>query len=176
VGAQSGHRSEAVRTTPLLDRYVAGSATARPLSAARVADRADVGQEQDELWEYQSLRKSLHGVEATVGGREPAVELTGTYLQYFAEAPCENFRDDSYFRITTGLPAERRDTIASTAGPKAGALVFSAAAWALCVEYAHDLQRPPVDARLKGTLGLQDQLVEKCRPFACHLRLSHFGS
>ena len=43
---------------------------------------------------YQSLRKSLHGVEATVGGREPAVELAGMYLQRVAEAPCKNFRDD----------------------------------------------------------------------------------
>ncbi len=43
---------------------------------------------------YQSLRKSLHGVEATVGGREPAVVLTGTYLQCVAEAQCENLRDD----------------------------------------------------------------------------------
>ena len=45
---------------------------------------------------YQSLRKSLHGVEAAVGGREPAIELAGTYLQRVAEAPCKNFRNDQY--------------------------------------------------------------------------------
>jgi len=40
------------------------------------------------------IPKVLHGVEAPVGGREPAVELAGTYLQRVMQAPCENFRDD----------------------------------------------------------------------------------
>ena len=43
---------------------------------------------------YRSLRRLSHEVEATVGGRDPAVEPGETYLQRVAEAPCENFREE----------------------------------------------------------------------------------
>lgn len=40
------------------------------------------------------MGKSLHGVEATGGGKEPAVELTEMYLRRVVVAPCKSFRDD----------------------------------------------------------------------------------
>jgi len=43
-----------------------------------------------------TIAKYSHGVETTLSGRKPAVELTGTCFQRVAATPCEYFRDDQY--------------------------------------------------------------------------------
>jgi hypothetical protein len=52
-------------------------------------------------------------------------------------------------------------------------IAFLAASWALCVEYVHDLKRPPVDARIAPAAALPATLVRACRELCRHLRARH---
>jgi len=53
------------------------------------------------------------------------------------------------------------------------ALADAVIRWVLCVEYVHDLKRPPVDARLADLRRLAPPLVAQCRSLAVALRQQH---
>jgi hypothetical protein len=85
-----------------------------------------------------------------------------------------------YLATQTGLPdrwptAERRSWAQQQPKPdEAGdvkrRLADLAAAWVLCVEYVHDLQRPPIAALLEPAKTLARPLIDACRAAAEHLR------
>jgi hypothetical protein len=83
-----------------------------------------------------------------------------------------------YLAAQTGLPdawpsAERRspipDSVPNLAARKR-ALADIAAAWVLCVEYVHDLKRPPKSRLLQPASELARPLIEACREAAGYLR------
>ena len=70
-----------------------------------------------------------------------------------------------------GLPMTWRDAALPagvTSAPKDVAYVV--ASWALAVEYASNLRRPPVSSFLSGVKDLPRGLIETCRELADHLR------
>jgi hypothetical protein len=72
----------------------------------------------------------------------------------------------------TGLPESWMDgcLAGSRQSPVGETLAFAAASWALCVEYVHDLKRPPAGATLQGIRDLPAGVVEACSELAEHLR------
>lgn len=73
-----------------------------------------------------------------------------------------------------GLPAIWRKTALPDAQVgDVGDIAFAAASWALCVEYVHDLKRPPVAAGLTTAQSLPRGVVDNCRHIAEHLRTRH---
>ena len=80
-----------------------------------------------------------------------------------------------YLRSATGMPASWQEDLAEGAGAASGDLAYAVCAWTLCVEYVHDLKRPPVDSRLAPAVSLPTELVEQCRTLCRHLRARHAG-
>ena len=73
-----------------------------------------------------------------------------------------------------GLSATWRETaLPNPQAGDAGDVVFAAASWALCVEYVHDLKRPPVASTLSTAQSLPRAVVDNCRHIADHLRTRH---
>lgn len=75
----------------------------------------------------------------------------------------------------TGLPdhwptAERRSWAMARSDDAKRRLADLAAAWVLCVEYVHDLQRPPIAALLEPAKSLARPLIDACRAAAAYLR------
>ncbi|HRE88280.1 MAG TPA: BREX-6 system phosphatase PglZ, partial [Myxococcota bacterium] len=52
-------------------------------------------------------------------------------------------------------------------------VAYSAASWALGVEYVDDLKRPPVQDELLPAVGLPRPVIDACRNLASHLREHH---
>jgi len=86
------------------------------------------------------------------------------------------------FEAWTGLPVAWREASSPTrrAGlqsdkgrVRAEDAAFAVASWALCVEYADDLRREPVDPRLSTTKALPRPVIDACRELAAHLRNHH---
>ncbi|WP_372716079.1 BREX-6 system phosphatase PglZ [Novipirellula sp.] len=79
---------------------------------------------------------------------------------------------------TLGLPEEWRSDLLRESQrneTEIGAkdIAFTAAAWAMAVEYVDDLDRDPVDPKLAGAAGLSTALKQACRSVASHLRGKH---
>lgn len=77
------------------------------------------------------------------------------------------------FGVWTGLTSAWRDAALPVGAKHSADMAFVVASWALAVEYAHDLKRPPVDPRLQAFTRLPGPLVESCRKLATHLREQH---
>jgi len=77
------------------------------------------------------------------------------------------------FAAWLGLPGAWRETTLPPSKPRAEDVAFAAASWALCVEYADDLRRPPVSPHLASVATLPRPVVDACRAVAAHLRERH---
>lgn len=73
----------------------------------------------------------------------------------------------------TGIQETWRDALLPEGSARASDVAFVVAAWALCVEYVHDLRRAPYDPRLVAIRGMPGGVVEACCGLASHLRARH---
>ena len=184
-----GFNEDSVRTTPLLELYSAGvryrkaldtlvteaaAGRVRPEQIAAFREQGGLTLEAADTWLAALLESRAGGLAATLRAlRLPALVddlLSADFVAERLDTPQE--QDDlwEHLQVTTGMPAEWRDSFVTAAGPKAADMLFTTASWALCVEYVHDLRRPPVDARLTPAVTLQARLVDACRQLADHLR------
>lgn len=72
---------------------------------------------------------------------------------------------------TLGISDAWKQAAGEVARPDA--VASAAAGWAMAVEYAHDLSRPPASPLLARIRDLPDGLVEACAGLASHLRHRH---
>jgi hypothetical protein len=187
-----GFTEESVRTTPLLELYEAGVRFRKALptlvgeaAVGRVPQErvaaflasGDVTLAGADAW----LANSLNARSGELAGILRSLSLTALVDDLFAAGAVADRLDDpedqavlwEHVRATTGMPGDWQETFAQVARAKASEIAFVVAGWALCVEYAHDLNRPPLDPRLRATAGLPAPLVESCRLLCAHLRARH---
>ncbi len=129
------------------------------------------------------LAASLDARSGELAGILRSLSLTALVDDLFAAGAVADRLDDpgnesvlwEHMQAATGMPPDWPAVFAQVAGAKAADIAFVVAGWALCVEYVHDLNRPPVDPRLEPTLGLPAPLVDACRQLCVHLRARHPG-
>ncbi len=184
-----GFTEETVRATPLLELYAAGTRFRKALGTlvteaalgrvppgpvAAFLDHADLTLAGADAW----LAATLAARSGALADTLRALPLTALMDDLFAAGAVADRLDESgneaalwdHVQATTGMPPDWRETFAPVAGAKAAQVAFVAAGWALCVEYCHDLGRPPADPRLRAALRLPTPLVEVCRGLCSHLR------
>ncbi len=194
-----GLNTETVQQTPLLEVYesatnypkkletLVADAAAGQVGAGRIAafvaqpgltlEAADVWlarclAESDDSLAGRLRTRGLPGLLDDLLDRRTGTGLLGGPLAGALAEPGGQDALWSHLAAAMGVPVEwRRATL--PAQPQAQDLAFAAASWALCVEYVHDLQRPPVNTRLLAATGLPGAVVETCRSLASHLRERH---
>lgn len=77
------------------------------------------------------------------------------------------------FRAWIGLPQSWREDTLPPGRPHAADVAFAAASWALCVEYADDLKRPPHSDLLRSAADLPKPVIGNCRAVAAYLRAQY---
>ncbi len=73
----------------------------------------------------------------------------------------------------TGLPEPWREAALPAGSLRPSDLAFVAASWALVVEYVDDLDREPVEPRIRPAAALPGKVAQTCRALAAHLRDRH---
>tara|TARA_R110002072_G_scaffold289831_1_gene457067 strand:- start:12374 stop:15193 length:2820 start_codon:yes stop_codon:yes gene_type:complete len=186
-----GFNEDAVRTAPLYELYAAGTRCRKALStliteAAAGQVRPDqieaflatddltlasadqwlteaISTEGDAFGQQLKLLKLPALVEELLSGgdiakRADSAEGRAAILARLAKA----------VGITDQWATESLQ--ASRMSPVGEALAFAAASWALCVEYVHDLKRPPAGDALLGIRDLPAGVVTACSELADYLR------
>ena len=187
-----GFNEELIRHTPLLELYSAGVRFRKALPTlireAAVGklptERIDAFLEQGQLtlagaddWLASSLDAETGAVSTWLLQRGLNPALDDLLLAVADDGADAGSRSPylNYLRSATGMPAPWQQDFAGGPGSTPADLAYAVAAWALCVEYVHDLKRPPIDARLRPAVGLPAELIEQCRTLCRHLRASHAG-
>jgi len=184
------HNEEEVKRTPILGLYKAGvryrkklntlisESAARRVPPERIAAFINEGAStlrQADAWLASLLHEHRGDLDARLRAMtlEAAIEdlLGGGLL-----AQRVNHEEDRaalwrQLEAWTGLSSDWRDIVLpSRAEPRADDIAFAASSWALCVEYAADLKRPPKSELLQPARGLPKAVVEACGALATHLR------
>ena len=187
-----GFNTDSVRSTPLLELYEGGFCYRKAL-ATLVAEAAVGRVPQERVAAFLGndantlagadawLAASLDARSGELAGILRSLSLTSLVDDLFAAGAVADRLDDpgnapvlwEHMQAATGMPPDWPAVFAQVAGAKAADIAFVVAGWALCVEYVHDLNRPPVDPRLEPTLGLPVPLVDACRHLCAHLRARH---
>jgi hypothetical protein len=187
-----GFNEETVRNTPLFELYSAGvryrkaldtvvteaaAGLVRPDQIAAFKAQPNMTLASADAWLSALLNDTEGGFAAQLRAMKPTAVfddlLTGGFVAGHIGQPDDE--DALWERLAawTGLPAAWRDTTLLPSRPRAEDVAFAAASWALCVEYVHDLARPPVNAHLTGASDLPAPVIDTCRDVAAHLRERH---
>ena len=193
-----GFNEETVRETPLYEFYAAGTryrkaldtlitdAAAGQVTPEQIAafrTQPETTLEGADVWLAALLDESSNELVTLLRSLQPTAVLDdllgGGFIAGQLSQPEAESALWEQIRIWTGWSPAWRETalpsVASRARLSAEEVAFAAAAWALCVEYVHDLKRPPVSAVLAGATDLPRGLVEICRTLAVYLRDRHPG-
>jgi hypothetical protein len=176
-----GFNEETIRKTPVLELYEPGTrfrksleTLVREAATGRVAP-AEVDTfvgtqptlEQADAWLSSAVSQSAFGLSAMldeVGPKvlaEALIRPANSGLALRVAGPEEGKTLTNYVHKLVGMDdawgdifgrAEAKDTLDST--------LFAVAAWILCVEYVHDLKRPPHLPALQRLRGLSAPLVK----------------
>ena len=184
-----GFNEESIRKTPVLELYEAGvrfrkgldtlireAATARaaPAEVERFLAKQPSLEEADE-WLASAVSRSTFGLAAALDHLGPKILVEAlaqpSALAFRVTVPEELQALKSYLHRLTGMDEAwierfRAGTNVETLDQVLGAL----AAWILCVEYVHDLRRPPHRADLRRLGSLSPPLVKACTDMAAQLR------
>lgn len=182
-----------VRKTPMLELYLAGARFRKALSTA-VTDAAAgrVRPEDIEAYNRDGVR-SLADADAWLADRLSGSGtglagvlrpmslvflledlLSGGTVAHRLQAASDRDLLWAHLAAKSGMPDEWHEQLAAgLTEPTASDIAFVAAAWALCVEYVHDLGRPPHDERLAPAKTLPAKVVTECQQLADHLRQRH---
>jgi len=187
-----GFSEETVRTTPLLELYMAGAryrkkldtlvtdaaaGRVRPEQIAALRERGSLSLEGADTWLAALLDEGGSGLAAQLATMVPAAVvddlLAGGYVAGRTSDP--GCLDAVWHRLeaATGLPERWRRTVLPHSPPTPEDVAFAASGWALCVEYVTDLQRSPVDPSLQTIRDLPRPVVDACCQLAAHLRDRH---
>lgn len=186
-----GFNEETISSAPLYELYAAGSRQRKALPTL-VTEAASGQVRPDQIAAYlESDHVTLAGADVwlaeTVSSEGDAFSHQLGMLKLPAllddllngedvarRAGSEEGRAAIQARLATltGLPESwTNECLAgSRLSPVGETLAFAAASWALCVEYVHDLKRPPAGETLQGIRDLPAGVVEACSELAEHLR------
>ena len=183
---------ESVRSTPLLALYLAGKRFRKALATLVTETAAGhVRPEQIAAFTAQD-GLTLEGADAWLSGlqSEPAGGLAAQLRPMRLSSVLDDLLDGrfflaqvqsaegatalwSYLGAKTGITERWRTQVLPPGGDQAADVAFGVTAWALAVEYVHDLKRSPVDAKLQPLAALPPGVVDECRRLAAHLRERH---
>jgi hypothetical protein len=188
-----GFNEEAVRKTPLFELYSAGVRYRKALDTlVTEAAAGDVHPEQIASFCQQegltlALADQWLNAHLTEGGEGLAghlrnLTLTALIDDLLGDGHVANHLDAEADRHAVwerlgsliGLTQRWREVWPTAGSTQAKEVAFTAASWALCVEYIHDLQhRQPVGERLRLIPELPAPVVDACSQLATHLRDRH---
>lgn len=191
-----GLNEEGVRNTPLLELYLAGTRYRKALetlieeaAAGRVRSetiRSFLGSGRSGGSLTLSAADAWLGAQLSDSGSDPFEALKALGLAALVHelltAPGVADRQEPEWQalaerlaVASGMPATWLETFGRPS-PGSGPvkdLLLPVCAWALCVEYVHDLRRPLRDERLAPALALPEAVVRACRELAEDLRGRH---
>jgi len=189
-----GHTDRTVRRTPFLELYHAGrrfeknlgtlvrkaaAGEVPPEEVERYLDSGPVSFEAAEAWlEAQASRdrRGLAGVLATLEPKWVFDEVMGRGGELRARLEAEPDLGDlvDFFHRHTGFSEGfARFVAGGPLPPGLRALGEALAGWVLCVEYVHDLARPPRLPELLPLAGLSAPLRDTSTALARRLRENH---
>lgn len=189
-----GFNTETIRDTPALEMYKAGARYWKALDT--LIERAAMGRvRHEEIASYLDeaprtladadrwLAGKLGGDKSGLAGKLELMSVIAVVDDLMANGDVAHaIRDDpeatqhmwSHLAVKTGLnegfieAAVARPEIAGR-----GEIAPVVASWALCVEYVHDLRRPPAEPYLKALVDVPKPLVAECGALATHIRDKH---
>ena len=185
-----GFNEESIRQTPVFELYAAGQRFRRALPTL-VTETAAGLVAPDEIQRFVTGSDRLTLAAADAWLEQRAVEVAGGVRAHLEQRRLDMLLDDlmngrgvvelletdadwelvwEHLHRQTGLDSAWRELARSPGEHRGARVAYSLAGFALCVEYVHDLKRPPLDPRLKPLAGLPLSLVESCRGLAEHLR------
>ncbi len=183
-----GFNEESIRRTPLCELYLAGTRYQKSLETlVSEAAGGQVSPQSIEVFKAQRgycLEDADAWLEAavTTGSAGYAASLRAVHPKALVEdligrgdrlARAEAEALLQRLLVATGLPAHWVEQVLPAGVHQSSDLAFAAASWCLCVEYVHDLKRPPVAEMLAGVKALPSPVVAACSEVARHLRVHH---
>lgn len=185
-----GFNEESIRKTPVLELYAPGfrfrkalDTAIREAAVARVAP-AEVESliarkpslEQADAWLASAVSEGTFGLAAAldeVGPRMLAEALTRPGALAARVAGADELETlKAYLHKLTGMDEAWLKVFApkETASGRLDHVLNAFAAWILCVEYVHDLRRPPHRRDLQRLGALTPPLVKACRDIVAQVR------
>ena len=187
-----GFNEETVRQTPLLELYAAG-ARYRKAIGTLITDAAAGRVKPDEIAAFQAqgtpsladadrwlaalLEDDQSGLSALLRAMAPTALLDDLLGKGFVAQRLDDPQAQAavwaQLGASLGLPDAWREATAPSGKLHVNDVAFTAASWALVVEYVDDLDRDPVEPRLQAAKTLPKQVAQACRTLATHLRDRH---
>ena len=187
-----GFNEESIRDTPLLALYSAGvryrkgldrlvteaaSGQVRPERIEAFRAQGGLTLESADAWLSALLHDDQGGLAGQLRNLPPTALLDDLLSQGLVAKQLGSSQDQDavWARLAalTGLPDQWREDSLPAGAPRAKDVAFTAASWALCVEYVDDLTRPPIGLRLQPINALPKPLMDTCSQVAEHLRTRH---
>lgn len=188
-----GFTPQSVRETPALELYEGGHVHQRALDTLlREAARGHVAPERVEAFlagKPPTFEEAAAWLDAEESGeRDPASRVLGHYDLPLAAVELAKLALDGSGALARHLDApgdlealrawcsrqvgmdERWVSFAAGPAPGKRELATAFVSWLLCVEYVHDLARPPVHPALTPLRDLGKQIVKVCGELTEHLR------
>lgn len=192
-----GFNSDSIKATPVFELYKAGvqhqkavDTLIREVATGRVAPTEvekfiakQPSIEEVDAWLSTAVAQSTFGLSAALEQLGPMMLVealgkpAGSALSQRVTAREEVQSLANYIHRLTGLDSEWRSFLGLPGTPESlDDELHALAAWALCVEYVHDLRRPPHLPVLQRLSSLSAPLVKACRDLAIQLRNDHGDS
>lgn len=190
-----GFNEEAIRETPVFELYASGVRFRRALdtlvegaAGGRVRpDQLEAFRQQPELslamadtWLCEQLNAEKGGLAANL----KALTLTALVDDLLGKGfVASRIKDPGnldalwhHLEALAGLDPVWRDTALQGLKEKRSEdVAYVVASWAMCVEYVHDLRRPPHEIRLEPCRNLPQPVIHNCHALCDHLRERHIG-
>lgn len=188
-----GFNEETIRKTPILEMYEPGvrfrkalDTLIREAAVSRVAPHEvdsflteSPTLEQADAWLRGAVEQSATGLEGLLEATGPTLVVQGlaskdSPLHARAQSPEEIAALASYLNKLVGLDQQWiQDFAPGGRTDRLNDLLDAFGAWLLCVEYVHDLKRPPHLKSLQRLKDLQKPLVKKASELLDQLRAQH---
>ena len=185
-----GHNEESIRSTPLLELYRPGRRFRKALDTL-VTEAAGGRVPPEEIrafleggpadlaaadaWLAHQLDQPTGGLTDVLSAMSPAAVLDDLLGSGHIAGRLANPDDRealwAWFAARLGIDAQWRSR-AGTSGDRQD-IAFEAIGWSLCVEYVHDLARPPRARLLRRMTGLPTAVIGACCELAAHIRERH---
>jgi hypothetical protein len=189
-----GFTEDSVKSTPIFSFYKAGirfrkvldtlitEASAGLVPPERIKtflEAGDLSLEAADQWLSRQLSGTKDDLETLLASMAPAALLddllTGGPITAQITTSTDSAKILGVMAAACGLPAEWQQQTLGPSSPSQSSndLSFLITSWVLCVEYVHDLKRPPVSPMLQSAPDLPLGVIESCRQLATHLRERH---
>ena len=189
-----GHSEESIRKTPVLEMYAAGYRYRRALDTL-VREVATGRVEPDKIENYLNLNLAANLEAAENWLEEVTIHAKEGFAGYLESLTLEWVVDGligeeeilkskcfdresiniliNHLYRHTGMDSDFISFYGRTTEPGFSDIGDIFAAWLMCVEYVHDLKRPPHLEELKPIKSLSDPLRKTCKKLVDYLRDRH---